>query len=504
MQSIVEFDWIKKWSLYRPGASAVTELETERSLNYGELDELAESLASWTRNYQNWAKGDRIAVLSENNLEMVVLFALCQKAGLILVPLNYRLNPKELGQLLSDCSPKILLYEEKFEELVQNIPRKDTLVTSLRGFVRQNSRRLSGPWSPPTIKEDDPIFLLYTSGTTGLPKGVIYTHRMLFWNSVNTALSIRLDQSSVTINCMPLFHTGGWNVLLTPLLHRGGHTIMMRKLDPGKLLNGLERWKCTVFMAVPTILKMLSDEKDFVFKTFPDLMYILAGGEPMPLPQIEKWHEKAVPIRQGFGMTEAGPNLFSLHQDDTMRKKGSIGRPNFYVQTKVVDPDGKVVAQNERGQLLLKGPMVTPGYWKNEKATGNAFTADGWFQTGDVVIVDEEHYFFVLDRIKNMYISGGENVYPAEVERALIDYPAVEEVVVIAVPHEKWGEVGHAFVVSSAGDAPSKNDLKKHCEERLAKFKIPKYFTFLESLPKNATGKLDRIRLKEIASGQKS
>lgn len=496
---MLEFDWIKKWNLYRPNAPAVTELDSERSLSYGELHAMGESLAFWTRENLAWSKGDRIAVVSENNVELVVLFSLCQKAGLILVPLNFRLSPHELGELLSDCRPQVLLYEQKFEGLVREIPNTDCGQMLLTDFVSEGSGEASGQWEPPKLSAEDPVFLLYTSGTTGMPKGVIYTHGMLFWNSVNTALSILLGQDSVTINCMPLFHTGGWNVLLTPLLHRGGHTIMMRKLEPAQLLDGLSRWKCTVYMAVPTILKMLSDEAAFQKTEFPELKYILAGGEPMPEPLIEKWHDKGVPIRQGFGMTEAGPNLFSLHQEDAMRKKGSIGRPNFYVQTRVVDPRGKDVTANKRGQLLLKGPMVTPGYWKNQSATERAFTEEGWFQTGDVVLVDEEQYFFVVDRIKNMFISGGENVYPAEVERILVDYPGIAEVVVISVPHEKWGEVGHAFLVSESGNKPSDHQLKGHCEGHLARFKIPKYFTFLDSLPKNATGKLDRIRLKALA-----
>ena len=211
----------------------------------------------------------------------------------------------------------------------------------------------------------------------------------------------------------------------------------------------------------------------------------------MPIPLIERWHKRGVAIRQGYGMTEVGPNLTSLHQDDAIDKKGSIGRPNFYVQIKVTNQNGQPVPPNQNGELLLKGPMVTPSYWRNKKATKKAID-DGWFHTGDIVRQDQEGYLYVTDRIKNMYISGGENVYPAEVERVLLTHPAVSEAAVIGIPDDRWGETGKAFIVLKPYLETTESDLIQFCTENLAKFKVPKQVVFLEELPKNETGKINR------------
>jgi fatty-acyl-CoA synthase len=346
------------------------------------------------------------------------------------------------------------------------------------------------------LEESDPIFILYTSGTTGFPKGAIYTHGMMFWNSVNTALALNLNQDSSTINCMPFFHTGGWNVLTTPMLHHGAKVYLSKKFDPSVIIDVIETKDITIFMGVPTMLKMMSEEPAFKEAEFASLLYILVGGEPMELAQIDLWHQKGVPIRQGYGMTEAGPNLTSLHHDDAVIKMGSIGRSNFYVQYKIVDDQGQVVDPDVPGELLLRGPIVTPGYWKNEKANADAFE-EGWFKTGDRVLEDQDGYLFVVDRIKNMYISGGENVYPAEVERVIMEVDGVEEVAVIGVPNIKWGESGKAFYVSS--HHVEVDEIISHCKSKLAKFKVPSEFQVLPSLPKTDTGKIDRGRLKELS-----
>ncbi|MEL6973741.1 MAG: AMP-binding protein, partial [Bacteroidota bacterium] len=227
-----------------------------------------------------------------------------------------------------------------------------------------------------------------------------------------------------------------------------------------------------------------------------DLHYIIVGGEPMPVPLIERWHQKGIPIRQGYGMTEVGPNLTSLHQDDAIRKKGSIGRPNFYVETKIVDEQGQVVPDGIPGELLLHGPMVTPGYWQQAEATAKSIK-NGWFHTGDRVRRDEEGYLYVEDRIKNMFISGGENVYPAEVERVLLACEQVSEVVVVGVPDEKWGEVGHALIVPNTELEFDESVLQDFCRSHLARFKVPKYFQAVAQLPKNDTGKIDRKALRK-------
>ena len=488
---IPQQDWASKWALYTPDKIAFKEFDTNQTITYDELNKQGNCLSHHLVNKHQVQKGDRIAIIAENCLEYMLLFVAAQKTGVILVPLNYRLAPAEIEYLIKDSDPALIFVEEKFKEKL-GPSRQVYSLKDLRTICE--STEIKNFQTVPVL-ENDPLFILYTSGTTGFPKGALYTHKMLFWNSVNTSISLMVNNESRTINCMPPFHTGGWNVLVTPFLHHGGYTCLLKKFDAGTILKLLELERPTIFMGVPTMLKMIADLPKFLNSDLSSLLYIIVGGEPMPLPLIEKWHDKGVFIRQGFGMTEVGPNLTSLHQKDAIRKKGSIGRPNFYVQTKIVGPEGIPIPPNQAGELLLKGPMVTPGYWRNPEATAKA-TKDGWFYTGDMVMQDEEGYIYVVDRIKNMFISGGENVYPAEIERILISHPMVEEVAVVGVPDQKWGEVGLAYVVASESADISAETLIGFCMAKLAKFKVPRSILFVEGLPKTDTGKIDRKAIK--------
>lgn len=491
-------DWIARWALYQPDKIALREDETGRELSYGELDRQANRLAHRLRDQYRLAKGDRVAVLSEFSLEYVVLFVAAQKTGIVLVPLNYRLAAPELNFALQDTRPELLLWCAPFDDTIRRteafaqVPHRLTM-EELEGWLTAEAEP-QPPVAAIDLQEDDPVFILYTSGTTGYPKGALYTHGMLFWNSVNTAISLGITDRSRTIVCMPPFHTGGWNVLLTPFLHHGAYCCLVRKFSADRILQLLQSERPSIFMGVPTMLKMLRDEPAFAGADLSSLDYLIVGGEAMPIPLIEAWHEKGVFIRQGYGMTEVGPNLTSLHQDDAIRKKGSIGRPNFYVHTRIVNGQGQECSPGEPGELLLRGPMVFPGYWRRDEASARAL-AGGWFHTGDMVRQDEEGYLYVVDRIKNMFISGGENVYPAEVERILADHPDLAEVAVVGVPDEKWGEVGRAFLVARNGRTPAPEELTGFCRERMARFKVPRHWTFLPELPKNDTGKIDRRQL---------
>ncbi|MCA1763067.1 MAG: AMP-binding protein, partial [Flavobacteriales bacterium] len=262
-----------------------------------------------------------------------------------------------------------------------------------------------------------------------------------------------------------------------------------------------EKSGSTLFMAVPTMLKMLGEAKGFSNLKLPNMRYFIVGGEALPLPVIEAWDEKGIPIRQGYGLTEVGPNVTSLHQDDAVQKRGSIGFFNFYIDYRVVNDSGIDCTPNEVGELYLKGPNVTPGYWQNPEANEKNFLG-AWFKTGDLVRIDQEGYVYVAGRKKEMYISGGENVYPREVEKVLQEHPAVAEAAVVGVPDEKWGESGAAFVTTRKDDPTDESTLAEFAAERLAKFKIPKYFFFPEALPLNSTGKIDKKKLLEIYTNQ--
>ncbi|MEO1258916.1 MAG: long-chain fatty acid--CoA ligase [Bacteroidota bacterium] len=493
-------DWAAKWAVYSPEKIAFKEYETSRALTFFELNKLANRLAHYLIQTCKLKKGDRVAILAENNLEYLVLFSVAQKTGLILVPVNYRLASTEIDYLLKNCEPRLIICEDKFLEKIKtgfvekNIPYL-LEINELKQICNKGKNTANDLFfDNMKIEVNDPVFILYTSGTTGFPKGALYTHKMLFWNSINTAMSLIVNTESRTVNCMPPFHTGGWNVLTTPFFHHGGYTCLMKKFDPVQVLQLIDSEQVTIFMGVPTMLGMMADLPAFEQTDFSSLKYIIVGGEPMPVPLIEKWDAKGVPIRQGYGMTEVGPNLTSLHQRDAIRKKGSIGRQNFYVQTKIIRPDGNETEINEAGELLLRGPMVTPGYWRNEEASKKAIK-NNWFYTGDMVRQDEEGYLFIVDRIKNMFISGGENVYPAEIERVLIAHEKINEAAVIGVADKKWGEVGKAFIVKK--ENISETEIIDYCRTKMAKFKVPKYIEFLSELPKNDTGKIDRQELKK-------
>jgi fatty-acyl-CoA synthase len=299
---------------------------------------------------------------------------------------------------------------------------------------------------------------------------------------------LNLTQNECAVIFLPLFHTGGWNVLTTPILHRGGKIVLLKKFDSELILKSSSQDKATLLFGVPTTMDMMARHPDFKKIDLTSIRYAIVGGEPMPIELIKTWHDKGIPVRQGYGLTEFGPNVFSLHQDSSMRKIGSIGFANFYVETKVVDETGKSLGANQVGELILKGPMCMKEYWKNSSATSETIR-DGWLYTGDLVKFDDEGYYYVVGRRKDMFISGAENVYPAEVEQVLRQIKGVKEAAVIGIPDSKWGEVGKAFLVKE-DPALTEESVISHCVQNLAKYKIPKKIVFLDQLPKGDSGKI--------------
>lgn len=480
-------DWFLFWSNIVPDRVAVTTMIDGKSFTYSEINKKANTLAAVFSEKYNLKKGDRVALLSQNSISLIYLFSVAQKLGIILVPLNYRLTAFELDQLLMDSNPSLLIYEELFEATTTVCP---TLTLS-----ELNDLHSEVTIPPRNIVQDDPIFILYTSGSTGVPKGVIYTYKMMFWNSVNTSISLGVNSETIALVCMPPFHTGGWNVLLTPTLHHGGRIILTKKFDAEEILNGLKDYGCNQFMAVPTMLKMMADEPLFLKGDFKALTYIIVGGEAMPIDLIVAYEKRGIAIRQGFGMTEVGPNLTSLHQSKSTLKIGSIGQPNMYVKVKLVDENDREVESGQLGELCFSGPVVTPGYWNNLEGT-QATIKDGWLYSGDIAMLDSDGYLFIKDRKKNMFISGGENVYPAEIEKILLSHPNIINAVVLGIQDDKWGEVGKAFIESK--ELILQDALITFCKERLSKFKIPKSFIFIDKIPTNSTGKIDRKALRNL------
>ncbi len=447
MTDAIRTDWLERQAVYHGDRVAVVWHPTGEALSFADLDRQSAALAAGLAERFGTQKGDRVAVLSENSLEHVLLFAACQKAGLVLVPLNYRLTGPELAYLVEDADPAVLFVSDDLAGAVA-FDGPTAPLANVRPLAAGEER-----WSgePPTL--DDPLLILYTSGTTGRPKGAIYTHGMLVWNAVNTVHRLSLTPDDVSFNAAPFYHTGGWNVLLTPFLLTGGRTVLLDRFDADALLRLCDEEGITILWGVPTMLQMMAESPAFASAGLASVRYAVVGGEPMPAPLTRTWQAKGVPIRQGFGMTEVGVNCFSLPEADAVRKMGSIGFPNLFVDVRVLDAEGNDVAPGETGELVFRGPVVTPGYWRNPSATAKAFTSDGWFRSGDLVRQDDEGYTYVVGRLKEMYISGGENVYPAEVEAALREHPAVAQAAVVGVPDARWGEAGLAFVVP-AGRRP--------------------------------------------------
>lgn len=480
------FDWIDFWSGITPDKVAAVDPSKDEKLSYALLNERGNRLSACLQQVYGLVKNDRIIVIASNCFEYLYLLAAAQKIGICIIPLNYRLTKNELSKLVEESEAKLILYQNDFEHLVGQFDYKFELKSF---FYKVFDESKSTQFNPVLIDQNDPVLILFTSGSSGYPKGVKYTHKMMFWNSINTQISLVLSNETKTIICMPPFHTGGWNVLLTPVLHVGGMVIIMDKFDPQKVLDYIATYECQIFMGVPTMLQMMHDESCFDRVNLYSLKYIIVGGESMPVSLIEEYYKKGVLIRQGYGMTEVGPNLTSLHENYSLSKIGSIGKPNMYVDIRIVDENGFEVAPGQSGELLLNGPVVTPGYFNDQAQNKSAFDEDGWFKTGDVVYMDEDGFLYIVDRIKNMYISGGENVYPSEVERIIKGYAEVYDIVVVGVPDKKWGEVGYAFIISEKRNA---GDIQAYCKEHLSKYKMPRYIDFVDMLPKTDSGKIDR------------
>jgi len=491
-----EIDWLKRHSLYSPDKTALVDVHTEREFSYGDFYRIANAFSDILAE-KGIQFGDRVAVLAHNRIEMVFLFFALQRLGAILVPVNFRLSSSEVDYILSDSGSQLLIFGSEMAETVKSLSFSNPqLPISWFEDQVENCRAYSGERDMQG-ELNTPCQILYTSGTTGFPKGVVITHKILFWNSVNTSMSLSVSSEDCMVSFLPLFHTGGWNVLLTPFVHRGAKTVFLPQFDADEVLRQSSKHKATLLFGVPTTMGMMAKSEKFENVDLSSVRYAVVGGEPMPLGLIQRWHEKGVFVRQGFGLTECGPNCFSLSEKDAESKIGSIGRPNFYVDTMIVDEDNHEVAPGEVGELLLRGPMCMTEYWGQPEATEKSFFGK-WLRTGDLVKRDEQNYFYVVGRKKEMFISGGENVYPAEVEKVLSQIEAIDEVAVIGTPDEKWGEVGKAFIVTKPGYQLTPTEVSEFCSQRLAKFKIPKHMTWIEELPKGATGKILKKQLAEL------
>ncbi len=498
-------DVIEQWARVAPWRVALREVETGRALRYGALSarawRLTHALAA-----QGVMPGDRVCLLARNGIETFEMVVACLRLGAAFTPLNWRLAAKELEDIVARCRPRVLIYDSPSAEAAGAIfeahrdLRGVALGEPVRGGDPAYEALLADAEDTPAPVGRDPDtvgMLLYTSGTTGKPKGVMIPHRQLFYNAINTVYACDLSPADKVLAFLPLFHTGGLNCLATPTLYRGGTVALMSAFDAPLSLKVIEEWGITATVAVPTMYQMLLDAGLDGCDT-RSLTTILCGGAPLPEPLLDAWLDRGFMFRQGFGMTEVGPNCFSLPPWMVPHKRGSVGQPVLHGAARVVDDGGRPLPVGEVGELLLGGPHVCLGYFEDPANTAKVMR-DGWFATGDYARVDEDGYFYVAGRKKDMFISGGENVYPAEIESVILAMPGVAEVAVVAVPHEKWGEVGLAALVAEGGARLDPAAVKQWCVDHLAKFKVPKRYVLLDALPKNASGKVLKAAVKAEA-----
>jgi len=504
-------DYLARRELYSPNKLAFIDAgkSPEWRLTFRQANQRANKLANWLKS-QGVGKGDRVAILARGGYEHLDCFFACSKLGAIHTALNWRLNWHELLEIFQYTTPKILIFSDDFRENVKQLTDHWPLITvhldgngigqgdyKSRPYEATLQASPATPVTCETLEAEDTAALIFTGGTTGLPKAAEVSHRMIAWNTLNTVIH-DVTHNDIYLNVFPMFHTGGLFVYTLPQVIFGGTTILIRQFDPAQVLTLLQREKVTVFAAVPTMYQMLTTAPNWDSADLSALRFCTSGGAPLPVPLVEKYTtEKGIRFKQGFGMTEFGPGIFALAPEDAIRKAGSIGRPNFFVDAQIVDDENNFLGPDQEGELVLKGESYCSGYFNNPEATAAAVDSRGYFHTGDVARFDAEGYFYIVDRKKDMFISGGENVYPAEIEKVIYQHPAVHMCAVIGLPDPKWGEIGKACVVLKPGNTVSEAELLEFMAARLAKYKVPKSVAFLEALPISAAGKILKRELRE-------
>jgi fatty-acyl-CoA synthase len=507
---VITADILGERARLTPDSVALIYVPNGQSFTYAELDRRARICARIWMEQCGLSPGDRIGILSENRVEYLDAFWAAGKSGVILVPLGTRSTARELAQIVRNSGMRRLMYSARFEGVVHELRQ----LATIDGYIRLDPgsaypsdldyadcvEHVSWDALPRVpISPEDVYCLLYTSGTTGTPKGVMIPHRQIAWNAYNSVISWQLrDTDSVQI-FTPLYHAGGLAALLAPLFAIGGCVLLHDGFDPSEILRTFAKHKCSILFGVPTTFRMLMDAPEFAATDFSHARWCISGGAPLPAHIISAFQRRGVVFKQGYGLTEVGVNCFAMTADDSVRKAGSIGKPLMFTEAKIVGESGGEVPDGETGELCFRGLHVCRGYWNNEEATAKALDAGGWFHTGDLARRDPEGFFYIAGRLKDMIISGGVNVYPAEIERELLLHPAVADVAVAGVADEKWGEVPVAFVVLNAG--ADQEELLAFLASRLNKIKLPKQFHFLDALPRNAYGKVLKNELRAMLPG---
>jgi fatty-acyl-CoA synthase len=482
--------WISYHARVRPDKVALHDLGKGHRLSYADLDERIGCVAGMLRRSFGVGRGDRVVMLSRGCFRAFEVMYACARLGAIFVPLNIRLSDAELGVLAGDAEPTVLVGEDALvtRGIAAGVPAlswEDGYEQALAG---------SDAAEPVLVDGDDPWVIIYTSGTTGRPKGVVVTHAGSQATMLASGVSGEVTAASVCLTALPVWHVAGLNLFANPVLFAGGTVLIMPSYDPGLALELLTRPDdpVTHFCGVPAHYQFMQALPGFAAARFPDFLAGV-GGSPVPAALVESWGRRGVALRTIYGISEAGSTV-TMSPPGAVPGPGDVGVPMWHLRCRITDGD-RVCAPGEPGELRIAGASVTPGYWRRPDATAQAIV-DGWLHTGDVAVMGADGHVRIVDRIKDMYISGGENVYPAEVEEVLYHHPAVAEVAVVGVPDQRWGESGAAWVVLAAGARPEPGEIRAWARDRLAAFKVPRDIHVVGALPRNATGKVLKAELR--------
>jgi len=510
-------DYLGRREIYSPDKLAIVDYskQPEWRLTYRQMNERANKLANYLKSI-GIGKGDRVAIFARDGIEHLDTFFACAKLGAIHTALNWRLHWREAIGIIENTTPKVMIYSDDFRATIAEIKNATRNTQfAIRNYLHIEGEGIDGskhfetalqssaptPVTCESLEAEDIAALIFTGGTTGLPKAAQVSHRMIAWNTLNTVIH-DVRHNDIYLNVFPMFHTGGLFVYTLPQIILGGTTILIRQFDPALVLSLIEKEKVTIFGGVPSMYQMMTQAENWTQANLSSLRFCTSGGAPLPVPLVEQYtQEKGIRFKQGFGMTEFGPGLFALAPEDAIRKAGSIGRPNFFVDARIVDDNNQPLGPHQVGELVLKGPSYCSGYFNDPKASAAVVDSEGWFHTGDLAKYDDEWYFYIVDRKKDMFISGGENVYPVEIESVLYKHPAVHMCAVIGVPDEKWGEVGKACVVLKPGMTATEEELIAFMQQHLARYKVPKSVAFLDALPMSGMGKILKRELRDKFSG---
>jgi O-succinylbenzoate-CoA ligase len=496
---------LKKRAVISGNEESFVEFERGRRFTFSALNQRSNRIANALLE-RGVKPGDRVATLLKNGIEFIESYFAIAKIGAVMVPVNWRLVANEITYILGDSGAATLIYDADFDETVSQLNGGDN--ASLNHYIRVNALDTSSELPPyaedydsitlaasdaePPVGayDDDLVFIMYTSGTTGHPKGVMHSHRCMLWAELTSMTTSDMRGEDRFLLPMPMFHVGCL-VPVSQLVHRGATGVIMRDIDMGVMFKAIEQEKVTITMSVPALLQFMLAAPEREQHDISSVRWIATGASPVPVSLLKDYEDIGIAIYQAYGLTEScGPGTILLPQD-AEAKVGSCGKPQMHTEAKVVDDDGNEVApgSGEVGELILAGQHMMLGYWNKPEATAETLR-DGWLYTGDLCTVDEDGFITICDRKKDMVISGGENIYPAELENVLAGCPEVQEAAIIGVKSEKWGETPLAIVVAAPGSNPTAESLKAYCKENLAGYKVPQLYELVDALPRNASGLL--------------